>query len=307
MFFLKLLNVLERESFDVVHLQAERSFFWYALTARITRSRRILRTVQNSFNFSGYLRMKRAVQRWIASRILGVLFVSVSNSVAETEMNRFHNRTLTIPNWTDHEKFFPPNDPEEKMAARQKLGIPADKVVLVSVGACIGQKNHSHILTAIHNISKQHGNIFYLHLGDGPLAHEELSYATDLGIAQSVKFAGQLEDVRSALIASDVFVMPSKYEGMPVAALEAMSCGLPAVVYKVSGLKDAVQNEMSGIVVEPDPKALSRAISRLVSDSNLRKRMGEAALKVVNEDFNMKKSVRKYISIYRSKKIRYCL
>jgi glycosyltransferase involved in cell wall biosynthesis len=300
LFFLDLFRLLKRERFDVVHLQAERAFFWYSLAATMAGSKKIVRTVQNSFQFSGYLRIKRALQRWIARHFLRVLFVSVSNSVAETEINRFRNKTMIIPNWTDREAFFPPKDLGEKNAARQKLGIPADKVVLVSVGACLKQKNHAHILSALGMLPDKTHNILYLHVGDGPLAQSERSYSSELGLAQAVKFAGQIENVRDLLIASDVFLMPSDFEGMPVAALEAMSCGLPSIVYDVSGLRDAVRAGRSGIVVDPDPRALSEAIERLVSDSSLRKTMGTEALSIMDADFNMEECVRKYLQIYRS-------
>jgi glycosyltransferase involved in cell wall biosynthesis len=300
LFLLDLFRLLKKERFDVIHLQAERAFFWYSLAARLAGARKIIRTIQNSFSFSGYLRIKRALQRWIARDVLGVLFVSVSNSVAETEINRFRNKTVVIPNWTDREAFFPPKDPGEKNAARQKLALPEDKIILVSVGACLKQKNHAHILSALAMLPNQRSCLLYLHVGDGPLAETESSHASELGLLNSVRFAGQIENVREPLIASDVFVMPSDFEGMPVAALEAMSCGLTSIVYDVSGLRDAVQNGRSGIVVDPDPKPLSEAIERLLSDSGLRQKMGKEALSIMDAEFNMEECVRKYLNLYQS-------
>ena len=118
---------------------------------------------------------------------------------------------------------------------RHQLGIPKDKYVIISTGGCSAIKNHHDILQAI-TLLPNSENILYLHLGSGKTEKEEIELVKSLDIADKVHFLGNKDNVRDYLITSDLYLMPSLFEGLAIAALEAMACGIPSILYDVNGL-----------------------------------------------------------------------
>ena len=102
-YFIKFYHLIREKKYDVVHIHPERAFFWHALVAKQAGVKNTIRTVHSVFNFSGYLRIKRMIQRFVANKVLGVNFISIGSSVAEMEKNIFFNNTILIPNWIDPE------------------------------------------------------------------------------------------------------------------------------------------------------------------------------------------------------------
>jgi len=302
-YFIALYRFLLKKEFDVVHIHPERAFFWHALVAKVAGAKTIIRTVHNVFLFSGFLKLKRTLQRFVASQVLGVKFISIGSSVAEVEKKVFHNRTRLIPNWTEQSRFLPAQDDDERNKSRDKFGISPSDVVVASVGSCYEVKNHKAIIAAVAKVQKGLKNITYLHVGEGPILQEEINFAAANGISEITRFLGQMKDVREALIASDIFVMASNYEGLPISSLEAMSCGLPIVNYDVYGLKDVVKNGKNGFLVEPNSTALAKAIKELAVDEGLRKRMGVEARDSMLREFNMEESLEKLIKLYRDQRV----
>ncbi len=298
-YFVKLYRFLLKKEFDVVHIHPERAFFWHALVAKIAGKKTIIRTVHSVFLFSGFLKLKRTLQRFVASQILGVKFIAIGPSVAEVEKKVFYNSTSLIPNWIEQSRFLPAQDDDERNESRDKFGISPSDVVVVSVGSCCEVKNHKAIIRAVAEVQKGLKNITYLHVGEGAILQEEINFAAANGVSEITRFLGQMKDVRKALIASDIFVMASNYEGLGISGLEAMSCGLPVVNYDVYGLKDVVKNGKNGFLVEPNSTALADAIKELAVNEGLRERVGAEARDSMLKNFNMQKSLEKLIKLYR--------
>ena len=176
-YFIKFYHLIREEKYDVVHIHPERAFFWHALVAKQAGVKNIVRTVHNVFNFSGYLRIKRMIQRFVASKMLMVQFVSIGSSVAEMEKKIFFNNTILIPNWIDEKNFLPAGDENERNQIKIKLGISLTDKVIVSVGSCNVMKNHDDIIIALSELIKEIKNIYYIHVGDGPLQKKEKELA----------------------------------------------------------------------------------------------------------------------------------
>ncbi len=297
-YFIRLYGFLRKEEFDLVHIHPERAFFWHAVTAKLARVRVVLRTVHNVFLFSGFLRFKRMVQRHIARNLLGVRFISIGPSVRVVEEKVFHNTTYLIPNWIDQSRFSHERKKREIETLRYKFGILSTDFVIISVGSCSKQKNHRAIIAAVAQAQKKINNIVYLHVGDGHLLRDETEFARENGVLSNTRFFGKIENIREALSVSDVFVMASTHEGLSIASLEAMSCGLPVIAYNVYGLRDVVEDGKNGILVEPNSHALAKAIEKLALSSELRLRMGIEAYESVSRNFNMKQSLDNLIRVY---------
>lgn len=238
------------------------------------------------------------IQRWVAKNLLGVKFVSIGPSVSEVERRVLFNKTTMIPNWVDEKVFVPAADEDERKQARLKYGLPLSDIIAVSVGACTEQKNHIAIINAMMELHETLEHITYLHVGEGPLLPDEMQLIKEAGIEGMTRFIYQTHNVREILIASDIFVMPSLYEGLGLSCIEAMSCGLPIVAYDCYGLRDVVVNGRTGFLVPPDPRSLAARIKELASNEKLRKTLGVEARRTVLENFDMRRSVGSLLKLY---------
>jgi glycosyltransferase involved in cell wall biosynthesis len=139
-----------------------------------------------------------------------------------------------------------------------------------------------------------------LHLvGDGPLRPRLDSVARTLGVSDSVRLLGLVEDVRPFLAEAHSYVHPARWEGMPNALLEAMASGLPCVATRVSGSEDLIVNGASGLLVPPeDPAALSQALLTLLGDTVRARALGMAARERVEHHFNDRELIDRLAALY---------
>jgi glycosyltransferase involved in cell wall biosynthesis len=252
-FALRFHSFLGQHDYDVAHLHTERAFIHLGLASRARRMT-VVRTVHSAFPFEGALQRRRSYQRRLA-RWAGIRFVAIGPSVAENE-RRFANPTRVVNNWLEVDRFTP-TQPSQREAAREQLGVPPNGFVAVTVGNCSPTKNHASLLQAL---SQLEDPMFLLHVGEeSDLPEREL--ASRLGLQDRCRFLGRTDPL-PALRAADLFVMPSLYEGLGIASLEALSTGLPAVLTDVPGSVD-LRDVSEDIVWSPtDPEGLSAALAR---------------------------------------------
>lgn len=297
-FFQALHLLLRRERFDVVHIHTEQAFFWYGITARTSGVPRVVHHVHGYFPFEGWLRIERILQRWLGRTLLSMTSIAVSSSVAANERRRFLHPSTVVSNWVDPDVFHPVSR-EEQRGLRRHLSLPSAAKLIVSVGACTPLKNHSLILESLPLVRMLAPDVEYVHVGTGLEVAAETTLAERLGVDRLCYFLGERDDLPDVLAACDVLVMPSQHEGLGMAALEALSCGLPVVATDVPGLRDVVTNGQTGTLVEARAEALAAAIACLVADSELRERLGGEGRRRVIERFSPAAGVAAWLSAYR--------
>jgi len=137
-------------------------------------------------------------------------------------------------------------------------------------------------------------------VGEGVCRTQMERIVAELGIQDSVEFLGLRRDVVDLLQQSWGFVMPSRWEGMPNALLEAMACGLPCVATRVSGSEDIIIDGVNGLLVEPEqPAEMAQALRRLIEDSELAQRLGQAGRATVVRDYQLTTMVEQCLELYR--------
>jgi N-acetyl-alpha-D-glucosaminyl L-malate synthase BshA len=137
-------------------------------------------------------------------------------------------------------------------------------------------------------------------VGDGPDFAEAVQRARALGVAESVHFLGEQDQVSPLLSVSDVFFLPSSQESFGLAALEAMACEVPVVASRVGGLPEVITHEHNGFLHPPDDlEAMARSAVKLLTDEQLHRRVTEAARHTVHERFCDSKIVPVYEAYYR--------
>lgn len=155
---------------------------------------------------------------------------------------------------------------------RNELGLRQDDFLVLSVGELNENKNQKTILRAIASLKDP--AIHYLLCGKGDQLEKLQRLAQTLGISSRVHFLGYRNDVVDICRQADVFVMPSHREGLPVASLEAMYCGLPVIASNIRGLTDVVEDGKSGYLCAPDDdRAFAEAILRVKGNAALRRNM----------------------------------
>jgi glycosyltransferase involved in cell wall biosynthesis len=170
---------------------------------------------------------------------------------------------------------------------------PGRKIVL-SVGRLAAQKGYYYLIDAISLLKSHDRELMFVVLGEGKLHHKLVSYARKKGVSGMIHFEGFVENVVPYLKGCDLFVLPSLYEGMSNAAMEAMSYGKPVIITRVNGAEELIPDEGKGILVPPcDARAIAGAILRLAEDAGLRKKLGDEAKRHVLMNFPVSEMIAK--------------
>ena len=171
---------------------------------------------------------------------------------------------------------------------RQKLcdeyGIGADDNIILSVGELNENKNQKVVLKSLTYAGME--QVHYLIAGEGALRQELETYATELQVQDRVHFLGFRNDVAELLKSSDIFVFPSRREGLPLSVMEAMAAGIPVVASRIRGNVDLIDEGTGGVLCDPeDADAFAEGIVRLINDPELVTQISEHNLsKISNYD-----------------------
>lgn len=231
-------------------------------------------------------------RHWIGRRAKAV--VCVSDDIATSLRGEgVPGRLLrTIPNGV------PTNAIADRETARSRLGLDKDGIVVGMVGRLAREKRHDLVLRATQLLARQ-GRSFRLCLvGTGPQRADLEHFAADLGVDDMVRWAGEVEDAGRIAGAFDVSVLCSDFEGLPLAALEALAAGVPLVATAVGGLPELLAGGAGVIVPRNDDDALAQAIGELLDDDALRARMGRAGADLVARRFSAAHTVEEVEKLY---------
>jgi glycosyltransferase involved in cell wall biosynthesis len=238
--------------------------------------------------------------RVINSRITSAM-VAVSNRVKKFSIEEegiSPEKIVVIPN--GHASRSPTQSADDMRARyRKEIGHDDDGILVLSVGRLAEQKGHIYLLEAIPAIVKQFPKTVFAIAGDGLQRAELEARSEQLGISQSVRFLGTRSDVPELLQMADIFVLPSLWEGFPIALLEAMEAGLPVIATRVEGVEEIIVDGSNGLLLPPgDPEALQFALQRMLAQPDLRVNLGTAGKTLVQGTFRLDQMGRKYESLF---------
>lgn len=276
------------------------TYNWGAIDAVIAG--RLLATIpivhaEDGFGPEEAARLKR--RRVLARRVLlrGIFATVVpSTTLLKAALDEYRiprAKVRLIPNGVDVERFRPRDDPQW----RRSHGVPDDAVLVGFVGALRPEKRLTHLLQAVRRAEQ--ANVWVALVGDGPCRAELASAAQSLGIADRVIFAGNEADTAPAYASFDLFAMSSMTEQMPIALLEAMSSGLPALCTDV-GDTAAILGDAEIAVAPPadDLDAYVQSLVRFVNDRLLRERVGARNRAKCQTEFSEERMLQQYAELY---------
>lgn len=226
-----------------------------------------------------------------------------TNSV---ELRDYHARQAGIPgnrvgviyNGVDTNRFKP--QPGVRQQLRQELRIPADSLLVGSVGRLVTIKDHITLLKAASALAGHGLNVNVLLVGAGPeMASLQNRVVGDADLSGRVLFTGGSDRIPELLNAMDVFVLPSLGEGMSNTLLEAMASALPVVASRVGGNPELIEDGRTGLLFTAGDSASLAAQINILADCDLRHRLGSAARESAIRLFSLDRMVGNYRNLYR--------
>jgi len=288
--------LLSRRHFDVVHTHTAKAGALGRIAARRAGVPRVVHTYhgfpfhefQSRLRRAAYITVERRLGR-ITDVVLcvgtGVAVEAVRRGLAPAE--RIRTIGVAVPDG-------PLLSPDTRDRARRALGIPPDATVVGAVGRLTYQKAPEDFLTAMRELTRLRGlggvrrpDVIGVWVGGGELAGR-VGRLTRSASAPRVALVGERADIPEILPAFDVFALPSRYEGLPTAVVEAMVCGIPVVATAVNAVSDVVVPGETGLLVPPQrPDLMAEAVSYLLDCPGAAGRMATTARERLGTRFNV--------------------
>jgi glycosyltransferase involved in cell wall biosynthesis len=221
-------------------------------------------------------------------------YITVSNDGARKLHGRLgvpRRKIRVVRNGIRLERF----EPSSRTSLRTMLTGGKDAPVVLTVARLEPHKGHQFLLSAIASVP----NARFVFAGDGSLRAtlERMAYA--LGVSDRVLFLGHRNDVPELLANCDLFVLPSVYEGLPLAMLEAMAEARPVIATAIGGVDEVVTDGQTGLMVQPtDPAALATAIQTVIANPQLAQTLGTNGRELVRSRFRAELMVRGVAAVY---------
>jgi glycosyltransferase involved in cell wall biosynthesis len=238
-------------------------------------------------------------------------YVSLSKEITSEFKNSGveQNKIYEIPNCIDPEKFFKVTE-VEKVKLRTKLNLPEKAKILIFTGRLVSSKGLPLLVNVWNEIQKKYKDVMLLIVGSGKdilfSCEEEIrNYVKENKLEENVRFTGfvNVDEIHEYVKSSDIFCLPSENEAFGISLVEAMACGLAPIATKVGGIKDIIQHNFNGFLMNVgDSKQLYDYIELLISDENLLKKMGENAILTVSQKYSKSIVVKSYIDLFKKLK-----
>lgn len=295
--FLRVAERLRDQPVDVVHTHNTQPFIDAGLASIISSTPVLIHTDHaRAFPDRKRYMIAEHLLSWGAHKVVGVSEHTTANlrhweRISEAKLE-------TIPNGIDGSLF---DAAVDVAAVRHSLGVPLD-VPLLALGARLAeQKGITYLLDAMARLEARQPKLHLVLAGDGPLRSALEAQANALGLSQRVHFVGVRLDMPDVLRASDIFVMPSLWEGLPMIILEALAGGVPIVASSVGGVPSAVIDGQTGsLVPAQDPDRLADALHHMLEDAEYRARCVVNGRRLFDDHFSAAAMARRYEALYRS-------
>jgi len=288
---------INRNCFQIIHAHSPRVGVIASLVGWLMRKRVVTKvpSVEHVGDFKGGP-LSRELRRWILTKGTAS-FIAVSKELAQglRDAGISPQKITLIPNGIDLTTVASHSN---RSALKSGLLGTANCTVVLYVGRLIEEKGLDHLFAVWASMPSRNGAVLLI-VGDGPLRKDLESRVGDLQILSSVRFLGHQADVSKFYAIADLFVLPSRTEGMSNALLEAMAGGIPVVASDTGGNRDLLEDQ-SGILLDwTNTAACAQVLSSLLSDANLRSRLGICAKRRADE-FSLAEVASHYRRLYHS-------
>ena len=295
----RLRSFLKKGQFDIIHSNLFTANLWGRLAAFGLKSAYVV-TVHSihSRHNPKQARIEAFFDRLLShsTNLLICVTKEVKNSM-NRDVRLATTKLTTIENGID---FPEERDIPTKNEARQRLGLSERDHVLVVIGRFSTPKNHIVFIDSLVPLRETFPHLKVLLVGNGEKESEVREAISTHHLESTVLLLGLRRDIPTILSASDILVIPSIWEGLPIVMLEAMAAGTPVIATRVGGIPDALTNHVTGLLTTPDAPSLSKTMIEGLSDLQKMQKMAKTAREVTQKRYNIKRTAARYTDVYRT-------
>jgi len=287
----RLVQVIRQEGYNILDSQNIQSKFWANMAAIITRTS-LVSTLNSWYaNEHGQASLKGKI--YTSLELLTNQSLDRYITVSERDRQSLLKAGISedaielIYNAVDVNISEIPGDSEW---IRNKFQLPPDSIICTAVGRLVPVKGYDVLVNAIQIIAAQIPQLFCLIVGEGEYKEKLSEQIQQAGLENRIRLIGYYDrqNVMAILKSSDIFVMPSRYEGTPIALLEAAALARPILASCSGGIPELVRHEEHALLVTPgDPAALAQGLVKLASDRNYAEMLGQNAQQRIRQSFNL--------------------
>lgn len=299
--FLKILRSIQEFDPDIIHVN--HGFFFTTLCAVLMRrfnaherKRLVITWHQGKVKFNKRLLdlVIRILEETLTRYILKTCdqIIAVSDAVRDyvTCMGVSSNKVRVVTNGVDLDEFRPKESVDDTPNRTKRI---------VFVGRLVHNKGVQYLVEAAPSIIREYPNVRFVIAGDGPLTEELRKRTGILGVESTFEFLGVTPNIADILRESDLFVLPSLFEGMSLTVLEAMACSLPIVATNVGGTPEVVIDNKTGLLVEPcNAEQLAHSILEILGNEKLGRQLGRNARLFVEKHHSWDECAKSTMQVY---------
>jgi len=307
--FRNIRQLLDSQKFDIIHTHGGTAGFWGRLVAASLKKRPV---IVHTYHGLHYLNISQVAAKAIAQKFKRAIFQKIDRfllnytdqiiCVCSSDYEKAiaakvatPSKTSVVYNGIEIDQFSKPLD---RANARKIFDIAPTEFVFGNVGRLHEQKGHKYLLEAFAKVSDR---ARLLIIGDGDLREELVALAEKLQISDRVLFLGTRTDITEFLSAIDVFVLPSLWEGQPIALLEALAIGKPCIASSVDGIPEIIKNGVNGYLVNPtDINELTRIMNLAIANPELLQKSAASRISSIDPKFSAQNMAAEIANIYLS-------
>ena len=269
----RLWGLLKRERFDVIETFTHDSNLLGLPLAWLARVP--VRIATHRGKIEAFPRWRQVLHGVLINTGIAHALIAVSDQTRQHAIQEgiWESRITVIPNAVK------PLDTSsvDRNVIRKKLGLNEDDIFLLSIGRLTYQKGHEFLVQAMSKVVSRFPNAKAGICGEGLLRSQLEAQIIEAGLSSHVKMLGAWDDVSPLLASAEIFILPSRWEGLSRALMEAMAAGLPVIATQVDGIQDLITDSVNGLLIpSEDAEALANSILQLIDDTEMRKRIGAA-------------------------------
>jgi len=312
-------ELMRAEKYDLVHTHAPVASVLGRVAAKLAGVKRIVYTAHGFYFHENMPRQKYALYHGIEKSVAQItdrilvqsqedFDTAVTSGLGSAQKVRYLGNGIDLSRFNRHAV-----DDETRTRLRTELDVPVEHGPLIGItGRITEEKGFGELVDALATLKRDYPDVHLLVIG-GQLSTERDTFQDQLvdaieeqGLDAHVTFAGFRDDVPDLLALLDLFVLPSYREGLPRSVLEAMAMELPVVATQIRGCREAVADEVTGVLVPPrDAEALAQAMGRVLGDRNLGRQFGIAGRERVTTTFDERFVFARLETLYRELGVRF--
>ena len=301
---LKLIKFLLKNKIDIIHSHQFVPDILSRIAGKITNTKLIISSYHNVYPWKSSNKLNNRIKRFFDSITANYFtneIIAVSNAVREYHIKylKINENKIKVVNNFINDAIYISHTPKEVDDLKSQLGIPKDSQIILNVASLTKQKNHQLLLKVAKRILVNFPRTIFCIAGEGELHDDLVLMSEKLDIKKNIKFLGRRDDIYLLLQISDIFVLSSLWEGMPVTIIEAMAMRTPVVSTNVGGVSDAITHNVNGFLASSESvESLYENILNLLNNYNLRVKIRDEGYRTYKEKFSSDKILSRLYDIY---------